>query len=127
MGMKPFFSLNHTATTLAIAVMSVEQTDKIDFISTSPEGEVFLTISDHLLWDEDGHLPLLQDKINAYLEFIDSEQLLEEYPAANKRPVVISVYMQFDPTEEAIFFFNHVRNVLAERSIEFCWKVVSGQ
>lgn len=107
--------------------MSVEQTDKIDFISTSPEGEVVLTISDHLSWDEDGHLSLLQGKINVYLEFIESEQLLEEYPAANERPVVISVYLQFDPPEEAAVFFNHVRNALAERSIEFCWKVVKDQ
>ena len=106
--------------------MGVEQTDKIDFISTSPEEKVVLTISDHLSWD-DGHLSLLQDKINVYLEFIDSEQLLEEYPAANDRTVVISVYMQFDPPEEAVVFFNHVRNALAERSIEFCWKVVKGQ
>ena len=106
--------------------MSVEQTDKIDFISTSPEEKVVLTISDHLSWDDDGHLPLLQDKINVYLEFIDSEQLLEEYPAANDLPVVISVYMQFDPPEEAVVFFNHVRNALAERSLEFCWKVVKG-
>jgi hypothetical protein len=58
------------------ATMSVEQTDKIDFISTSPGEKVVLTISDHLSWDEDGHLHLLQDKINVYLEFIESEQLL---------------------------------------------------
>ena len=66
-------------------------------------------------------------QINVYLEFIESEQLLEEYPDANERPVVINIYMQFGPPEVAVVFFSHVRNALAERSIEFCWKVVMGQ
>ena len=44
---------------------------------------------------------MLQDKINAYLEFIQSEQLLEDYPAAEEHPRVISVIMKFDPPAEA--------------------------
>jgi hypothetical protein len=107
--------------------MSVEQTNKIDFMSTAPDGEVVLTISDHLPWDQDSHLPLLQEKLNVYLAFIHSEQLLAEYPAASESPVAIRVCMQFDPPEKAVIFLTHVRNALADRSIAFYWKVVSGQ
>lgn len=54
--------------------MSIEQSDKIDFISTTKSGKVQLTISDHLEWnDEEMHLLILQKKINAYLDFIQSE------------------------------------------------------
>ena len=107
--------------------MSIEQTDKIDFISISPDAEAVLTISDHLSWDEGEHLPLLQDKINAYLEFIQSEQLLEDYPAAEEHPRVISVIMKFDPPEEAVTFLTQVMKVLTDEGIGFRWKVVSNQ
>ncbi|OGL65770.1 hypothetical protein A2753_02785 [Candidatus Uhrbacteria bacterium RIFCSPHIGHO2_01_FULL_47_11] len=32
--------------------MSIEQTSVVDFVSINKEGEVMLTISDHLEWDE---------------------------------------------------------------------------
>ena len=48
--------------------MSVDQLDKVDFISKTSEGNVELTISDHLEWDDKNeHLLILQNKINAYL------------------------------------------------------------
>ncbi|MBB1283794.1 hypothetical protein HRH25_05350 [Flavisolibacter sp. BT320] len=53
--------------------MSIHQTDIIDIISTTPEGKVILTISDHHPWNETWHFQLLQDKINAYMQFIASE------------------------------------------------------
>ena len=107
--------------------MSIEQADKIDFISISPDAEVVLTISDHLSWDEGEHLSLLQDKINSYLGFIQSEQLLEEYPAAKEHPRVISVIMKFDPPEEAVTFLTQVMEVLTDEGIGFRWEVVSDQ
>ncbi|WP_342032746.1 DUF6572 domain-containing protein, partial [Acinetobacter baumannii] len=33
--------------------MSVDNLESIDFISTSPEGDIVLTISDHLVWGDD--------------------------------------------------------------------------
>ena len=59
--------------------MSIEQSDKIDFISITKSGKVQLTISDHLEWNnEEMHLLILQKKINAYLDFIQSEQIFED-------------------------------------------------
>ena len=44
--------------------MSVEILNVIDFVSSDKNGNVVLTISDHLEWDEENnHLLLLQDKI----------------------------------------------------------------
>jgi hypothetical protein len=63
--------------------MSVENRELIDFISIDPSNKVALTISDHLKWDNnEDHLLILQDKINAYLEVIESGQIYEIYPDA---------------------------------------------
>ena len=44
--------------------MSVDQLDKVDFISKTSEGNVELTISDHLEWDDKNeHLLILQNKV----------------------------------------------------------------
>jgi hypothetical protein len=59
--------------------MSVEQKDVIDAIGVNKEsGEVVLTISDHLDWeDTSAHLLVLQDKINTYIAFIESGEILQ--------------------------------------------------
>lgn len=71
--------------------MGVEQTTVIDFIGIDPaSGAVCLTIADALDWDPD-HLRLLQDKLNAYLAFVESGELLWAYPLAAGRPVVFDL------------------------------------
>jgi len=58
--------------------MSIEQADKIDFVNIEDKtGDVLLSISDHLSWDEgEGeHLLMLQAKLNTYLAFIEGGQM----------------------------------------------------
>ncbi len=64
--------------------MSIEQTDLVDIISIDRmTGEVILTISDHLDWSDCGaHLLLLQSKLNRYLAFVESGEILQSYPKA---------------------------------------------
>ncbi|RTL27865.1 MAG: hypothetical protein EKK47_17505 [Burkholderiales bacterium] len=74
--------------------MSIEQTNTIDFVDVNGEtGDVWLTISDHLRWgDNDGrHLSMLQEKLNSYLRFVESGELLERFPEARGRKVVFNV------------------------------------
>ena len=63
--------------------MSVDQPAVIDFLWKDPKNNrAVLTISDHLDWEDEGeHLVLLQDKLNHYLEFIESGQLAEAKPS----------------------------------------------
>lgn len=104
--------------------MSVEQIDKIDFISTTPEGKVELTISDHLEWDaENNHLLILQNKLNAYFDFIQSGQILEDYPSAENKEIVISVVMKYAPKEDALTFLNHCEKFMEKQDVKFNWKV----
>ena len=56
--------------------MSVEDDTVVDIIGIEKAtGQVVLTISDHLAWDDD-HLRLLERKIATYINFVESGQLL---------------------------------------------------
>lgn len=62
-----------------------------------------LTISDHLDWDnEQGHLRTLQEKLNLYLAFIESGELLVKYPQAAGRHRRIDVVFRVQPAGEAL-------------------------
>ena len=86
--------------------MTIEQHDLIDFVGTSAEGHAVLTISDHLSWDKVGeHLYHLQEKLNAYLRFIESGEIYGKFPRVRERPVVIDVVLRYPAPEEAQWFF----------------------
>ena len=104
--------------------MSVNQTDTIDFISTTPNGEVVLTISDHYSWVETRHLQLLQNKINAYLQFIESGQIYEDYPNSAGQDLIIETVMKFEPNQEAISFLEKAKEITTKAGIGFQWQVL---
>ena len=73
--------------------MAVDEPGVVDGIGVERDGgAVVLTISDHLDWtDDEPHLLALQAKLNTYLAFVESGELVESYPAAKGRDVVIDV------------------------------------
>jgi len=98
--------------------MSVEQTDLIDAIGVDKTSqEVVLTISDHLEWSEtaeDHHKEVLQEKLNAYLRFIESGELVEAYPDAEGRPRVINIVMRCAPKSAIVILErNHAARATA--------------
>ncbi len=101
--------------------MSVEQEKIIDVIGVDKKtGDVILTISDHLNWeDETRHLLLLQEKINAYLAFIESEEMIGSYPDAKGRRPVISIKAMHEPSTGALKFLAQVRDIIAGAGISF--------
>lgn len=105
--------------------MSVEQIDKIDFISKTDEEKVELTISDHLEWDEENnHILVLQNKINAYLDYIQNGQILEVYPNLKNKDIIISLMMKYNPNEKALAFLNHCDEFMETLDLAFKWKTV---
>jgi hypothetical protein len=92
--------------------MTIEQGDVIDFSSIDKtSGDLWLTISDHLPWEEiEGeHLVLLQNKLNAYLRFIESGEIFGEIPGARGRNIVINIAGKFPMTKMANLFFQKAR------------------
>ncbi|HEY2914426.1 MAG TPA: DUF6572 domain-containing protein [Candidatus Angelobacter sp.] len=94
--------------------MSVDQPKVIDFIGIDKtSGEVTLTITDHLDWNNSPeHQVILQDKINSYLAFIESGEILKSYPDAKGRPVAIKVMFKYKPDQEGQQFLTRAKQVI---------------
>jgi hypothetical protein len=63
--------------------MSNDQTNSVDFATVDEaSGDLWLTISDHLPWDQDegSHLTFLQNKLNLYLRFVETGEVFKKYP-----------------------------------------------
>lgn len=102
--------------------MSVENSGSIDFIGIDAQtGQCVLTISDHLPWSGEGHLSLLQAKLNRYLAFIESGEIVEEYSGAVGREIRIDVVMKHEPDEDARKFLEDARRVVSDAGLTFTW------
>jgi len=96
--------------------MTIENSSTIDAIGTDKvTGVVHLSIFNHLRWEREA-LYLLQQKINSYLGFIESGELVEAYPSAGGQQVAIEVFCKFRPTDEAVTFFEKAEAVAREYS-----------
>jgi len=105
--------------------MSIDELYKIDIISTTPEGETRLTITDHYDWsNQHQHLLVLQDKLNAYIQFIEDGKVFEKYPSAKKDHISIDVVFKFEPTTDAILFLNRCKETINDFGIGFAWRTL---
>ncbi|WP_157141364.1 MULTISPECIES: DUF6572 domain-containing protein [Enterobacteriaceae] len=106
--------------------------EKIDSISIPNDNRntVSLGISDHLTWDDSigEHLYKLQEKINAYIDFIESGEIYEAFPASKDTELkIIDIYFKYDPAGEAISFLEQVSNVLQSINIELSYQTLKLQ
>ena len=103
--------------------MSIEEIEAIDAIGEDKElGAIVLTISDHLDWSKVNHLELLQEKLNTYLTFIESGELLETYPRARGKKVSIVLVYKHLPNKEGYNFLNQVSNIIENTGLQFSFK-----
>lgn len=108
--------------------MSIEQTDVVDVVSTDRmTGHVVLTISDHLDWsDSAAHQSLLQSKLNRYLAFVESGEILQSYPGAKDRPIAFKVVFQYPPDEAGRAFLAKVRPIIESAGFSLRDEVFTG-
>ena len=108
--------------------MSIEQTDVVDIVSTDrTTGQVVLTISDHLDWsDSTAHQRLLQNKLNRYLGFVESGEILQSYPDAKDRLIAFKVVFQFPPDEAGRAFLAKVRPIIESAGFSLREEVFTG-
>jgi hypothetical protein len=103
--------------------MSIDQTNVVDFISTTPDGRIMLTIADHYSWEEPAHLQLLENKMNAYLSFIESGQIYDDYPYAKGRDLIIQLVMKYAPSVSGVELFEEIEKTINKAGINFQWFV----
>ncbi len=90
-------------------------------------GHVVLTISDHLDWsDSAGHQIILQKKLNRYLAFVESGEILEQYPNAKNRPVAFRVVFQVPPDDSGHAFIARARAVIESAGFTLRDEVFTG-
>ena len=105
--------------------MTVDQTNKIDFVHIDPDSDdAYLTISDHLDWkEEDEHIWVLQEKINAYLLFIESGELRERFPQAEGKDVTIRVFGKYPISQKAKEFYEVTKNTVKNAGFNLTFEV----
>ena len=106
--------------------MSIDETDTVDFIGIeSASGLVVLTISDHLDWVDSGaHQRQMQSKINTYLKFAASGEMLASYPDAAGRDLLIAVKARHQPDEAGHDFLDRVRAGLKTMGLAFRYELL---
>lgn len=105
--------------------MSIDQEKVIDVISIDKStGRVVLTISDHLDWEDSvNHQLTLQKKFNSYLAFVESGEILQQYPEAKNRMVTFRVVFKFPPDDDAERFLDRAKIVIEEAGFDLICEV----
>lgn len=106
--------------------MSVLDNKKIDSVAITKDNEgIILLISDHLDWkNEYQHLKVLQDKINAYISFLESEQYKEIYSDKTVKYGIIEIHFLYEITKSVEKFLQSVQNQVGELGIIIQYSVL---
>jgi hypothetical protein len=96
----------------------------VDLIATHPDGnKVALMIFDHLEWvgdnESDGtHMYHLQQKVNAYLEFLESGEIYRKYPKAVGKNISIRIIAKYPMNRVGADFFDRLRSEVLKYGYE---------
>lgn len=108
--------------------MGLEKADVVDAIGVDKDsGTVILTVVDSWDWaDERGHLLALQEKLNAYFEFIERGQIWDSYPQAQGRAVVIDVVARYPMPPPTTDFWLKASEAASQLDVRLSKRVVAG-
>ena len=101
--------------------MSLENAEVVDGAGLDKTtGDVILTISDHLTWeDEETHFRLIELKLGKYLDFIRSGQISESFPQATQAHTRIQLIYKYTPGDSGLSFLAAAQRQLASLGIAF--------
>jgi hypothetical protein len=100
--------------------MTVEDTRSIDIVATRPDGGVVLVIVDDLGWDDPNHhMFLIQEKINAYCDFVESGEFRSKFAQAKVDPITILLKLAYPPPNEVQWFLSKTTELLLSAGYYF--------
>ncbi|WP_369310064.1 DUF6572 domain-containing protein [Providencia rettgeri] len=108
--------------------MSIEDLNKIDLITVTCDDveppQAILVITDHLQWSEctNEHLYKLQEKINKYIDFVESGEMLEKYPDTFYKDIVFKIFFKYKIPYECIEFIKRVSEILLPIKIQLTYE-----
>ena len=103
--------------------MSILEENVIDSASIE-NGILILTISDHLKWDNE-HLFLLQEKINSYIQYIESGQIFEDFGESSYETIEIQLIYKYKPNENYRKFLCRLEGALLKLKLRFSHGTIS--
>ncbi len=104
--------------------MTIEDINKVDFIGCEDNSEtIILTISDHLDWGSLEHLEKIQEKLNSYLNFIESGELYDSYPNSISKKIKINMVFKHQPDTDGINFLNKCSQLILTSGYQFNFEV----
>ena len=103
--------------------MSILEENVIDSASIE-NGILILTISDHLKWDNE-HLFLLQEKINSYIQYIESGQIFEDFGESSYETIEIQLIYKYKPNENYRKFLYCLEGALLKLKLRFSHGTIS--
>ncbi|MFD0588389.1 DUF6572 domain-containing protein [Paenibacillus sp. GCM10027627] len=105
--------------------MALQKTNELDAIGVDNiTGFVTLAIFDSLEWaNEEEHLFLIQEKINAYLEFLESGEIYSVYEHAEGRNIEIKIYFKYDIPQNCMEFLEKAAEIVAVAGFRLNYKV----
>ncbi|MEI9977029.1 MAG: DUF6572 domain-containing protein [Ignavibacteriota bacterium] len=100
--------------------MAVDDPGVVDIMSESETGSIVLTISDHMDWQDSlHHQRTLQEKINRYLAFVESGEILQHRPDAAGKPITIRVVCKYEADAKGRGFLRRVKAAVDNAGFEF--------
>lgn len=99
--------------------MALENPNVVDAAGIeNGSGLLVLTIADSWDWeDERKHLSSLQEKLNAYFNFIETGEIWESYPDSAGHPIVIDVVGKFEMPQAGIDLLERAAVFAAELGV----------
>ena len=108
--------------------MSVLETDLIDYIYLDDENDTpVLVVSDPLTWrppEDQRHLDMLREKLNAQITFVETGQIRSVWPAYDGRPVRVEVIARCPLAGVAHDFYGVARKVMNEANMELRFQLL---
>lgn len=105
-------------------IMAVDEVNKVDGMGKESD-QLVLLIADYLDWDaEYDHLVILQDKINAYLSFIESKQYQDTYPDEEFSQFWIDIHFKHDITQNCEYFLESIASQIEPLNIKIRAEIV---
>ncbi|MBQ6555729.1 MAG: hypothetical protein IJR45_07260 [Firmicutes bacterium] len=111
--------------------MALSNVDVVDATSISvQEKRVLLTIVDDISWDVEPeekkkHIKLVETKINNYLKYVRSGQVLDNYPEAVGYGVAIVIQCQYPITKKVKEIYEKIADSLKQFDILFGYFIVA--
>ena len=108
--------------------MSVLETDLIDYIYLDDESDTcVLVVNDPLTWrapEDQRHIDVLRNKLNAQIEFVETGQIRGVWPAYDGGVVRVEVVARCPLTQSAGEFYGLARDVMEQANMDLRFQLL---